>query len=102
MIDEKTKAEIKLKHKGELKLVTAGEFELVFKTPTRHEWDAWIDDDKSQSGLRVMAKSCCVYPADGNKAIDDLLNVHPALLGNGIADAILELAGVGLATVSPF
>jgi len=84
MINDKTKAEIKLKHKGELTLVTAGEIDLVFKGPSRHEWDAWIDDDKSQSGLRIMAKNCCVYPENAEATINELLDKHPALLGNGM------------------
>ena len=99
-ISEEDRAQIKAKHKGELRLVTAGDYSLVFCTPSRHEWDAWIDADKSQAGLRVMAKNCCVYPEDADAAINELLDKYPAVLGNGIADALLELAGVELATVS--
>ena len=103
-MNDETRQKIKAANKGArmLQVTVAGTDTFVFKAPSRSEWDAWIDGDKSQNGMRVMAKSCCVYPDDADAAITKVLDQYPAVLGNGFADAIAELAGLGVAVQSPF
>lgn len=101
-IDPDTRDAIKEKHPGELRLVEAGDHALVFKKPSRLLWDEWIEQGKTMAGMRLMARDCCVYPDDAEAAIKAMTEDFPATLANGISDAVLDLAGLNEARVSPF
>jgi hypothetical protein len=104
MISEETRKALKDKYRDRLRLVTIanGQFELVFTSPSRAEYDAWIDEKKSSQASRVMCKACCVYPDDNGQTFMQAIDTYPATLLNGIIDSVIELAGIGAAQVNSF
>jgi hypothetical protein len=93
MLDEKTVQDLKEKHGAELVSVEG----LVFRKPTRTEYDRWFDKmqvDKAQASkhARELASSCLVYP--DQEAFKALIDRRPGLLATTIVNEITELAGL--------
>lgn len=69
---------------------------LVFRRPTRLEYDRWFDtrEKSPSSAARELAQSCIVHP--GRDAMIAALDAQPALLmcKGGISDALTDLAGL--------
>lgn len=87
--------EIKSAH-GNTPLMAVGDL-IVFKRPTRAEYDRWVDAKvagSSQSdNARQLAQACLVFPKWDE--FKELLDQRPSLLLNECLDAMIELAGVG-------
>jgi hypothetical protein len=80
---------------GSTPLAAVGDL-IVFKRPSRAEYDRWVDAKVSggsqSTNARQLAQACLVYPS-----WDDfiaLLNERPSLLLNECLDALIELSGV--------
>lgn len=90
-------AELKEKH-GDIVGVEVAGVELVFRRPTRTEYDRWFDQmqvDKAQSSrhARQLAKACLVHPDEAG--FDTAIDKKPATLTTDVINAITELAGLG-------
>jgi hypothetical protein len=97
MLDPKIVEDLKAKHGPNLCGVkTRDGAVLVFKRPSRQEYDRWFDtrDKAPSSAARELAQACLVYP-ERNDMIA-ALEAQPALLmcKGGISDAITDLAGL--------
>lgn len=71
---------------------------IVFRRPTRAEYDSWMDMGGAQAGSaarRQLAEDTLVYPS--RDAFYAILDEYPALLNGACTNAILELAGLGKA-----
>jgi hypothetical protein len=101
MLDDKKIAELKAKHK-DLQAVETPNGSLVFRKPSRAEYDRWFDKTQSTPGERTaaareLAQSCLVFPdRDGFIAI---LDEWPALLCAEVLSACT--AGAGLQDTFP-
>lgn len=95
-MDQKLIDDLKAKHTN-LSLLTIDGMEFVFRTPTRPEFDRYMDSDKSQKGsavARELAASVLVYP-ERNDLIATLDRKPGALLAKGgVLDTILDMAGL--------
>jgi hypothetical protein len=85
-------------HGSDLVLVAARMCDLVFRKPTRHEYDRWFDKmqgDKSQasSHARELATATIVYP--DQDTLRSVLDDTPGILTTTLVDAITDLAGLG-------
>jgi hypothetical protein len=83
---------------GDLVCVESKSGPLVFRRPTRTEYDRWFDLMQSDKGnasrhARQLAKACRVYPDE--QGFDAALDRQPALCSREILDAVTELAGLG-------
>jgi hypothetical protein len=96
MLNDKVISELKEKHGDALVAVEASGVTLVFKRPTRGEFDRWFDkrSDHGTAAARELAQACLVYPARDEMIA--ALDQRPAMLmcRGGILDAITELAGL--------
>lgn len=85
--------ELKAKHSGQLMAVG----DMVFKRPSRAEYDRWVDAKVaggSQSvNARQLAQACLVHPTWDQ--FIETIDARPSLLLNEVLDALVELAGVG-------
>lgn len=101
MLDENKIKELKEKHGEELSLVEGPLGDLVFRKPTRAEYDRWYDKAKpGQVGsaqnysmaCRELCKACLVLPGeeDFNKAIEH----KPAILTIECVNAVTGMAGL--------
>lgn len=97
MLTPETIADLKSEHGPVLTAVKSAKGTLVFRKPTRGEYDRWRDQtiaDKSQQSRfdRELAASCIVWPSEDafREAIDD----QPAMLGVEIIGAITAMAGL--------
>ena len=100
-MDDATKAKIKADNPGApLTLFRIGEYELVFTAPRAASYDAWIDENKSSAGLRAMAQESLRYGTI--EQFNAMLERYPAVLWDDLAKALMQMAGLGQAEVSPF
>lgn len=98
MISEQQIAELKSKHGPDLVLVPVGDVDLVFRKPTRHEYDRWfdkmqVDKGSSSAHAREMAQATIVLP--GLDGLAAALDSKPGMLTTTIIDAITDLVGLG-------
>jgi malonyl CoA-acyl carrier protein transacylase len=98
VISEQQIAELKSKHGPDLVLVPVGDADLVFRKPTRHEYDRWfdkmqVDKGSSSAHAREMAQATLVHP--GKDELSSALDAQPGMLTTTIIDAITDLAGLG-------
>lgn len=89
-------AELKTKHGDQLTAVEGKNAWLVFRKPTRHEYDRYTDKvyaDRAQTRVAAweLAQSCIVDPGPG--ALTDAMDLEPAILLSNIAPAIHAMAG---------
>lgn len=88
-------AEIKANH-GNTPLMAVGDL-IVFKRPSRAEYDRWVDAKVAGSpqsvNARQFAQACLVFPTWDQ--FTEILNERPSILLNECLDALIELAGVG-------
>lgn len=95
-LDDKTIEELKAKH-SDLMQVEEDGTSLVFRKPTRTEYDRWFDkrNDQPTAAARELAQSTLVYPARDEMIA--MLDRKPALLmcAGGVLDVITKMAGVG-------
>jgi len=85
-----------LKAKHTVPMMVVGD-SIVFKRPSRAEYDRWADAKVAGGpqtvNARQLAQSCLVHPTwDEFIAV---LDQTPSLLLNECLDAMIELAGVG-------
>ena len=78
-----------------LTLVETEKGDLLFKKPTRADYDRWVDKhtyDKSNASAnaRELAQSCLVYP--NRDGLLSVLEEYPAILLNEILDALIGMA----------
>lgn len=90
-------ADLKTKHGPHLTAIRARKQTLVFRKPTRGEYDRWRDQtiaDKSQQSRfdRELAKACIVWPSED--AFSEALEDQPAMLGIEVVGALTSLAGL--------
>lgn len=97
MLDDKTVEELKAKHGKDLVLIESRKGPLVFRRPTRAEYDRWHDQVRSDpenatKHARQLAKATLALPDEAgfDAAIDD----QPAILCREVLDGICELAGL--------
>ena len=90
-------AKLKAQNGPELTAVYARKGVIVFRKPTRVEYDLWSDKARinaaDSAACRQLAQSCVVSPC----TYDDLMLViddQPALLQNEISSAITAMAGL--------
>lgn len=98
MLDDKKIQELKDAHGSELVSVDVDGTVLVFRKPTRTEFDRWIDKTRSDNAngskhARELVKSCRVYPDE--PSLDAALERRPAMLTSTLLDAVTEMAGLG-------
>lgn len=96
-LTSETVQELKAKFGQNLRAVRAEKHTLVFRKPSRGEYDRWRDQlaqDRSQISRvdRELAKACCVWPSE--QAFDEVLEDQPATLGADIIPALTSLAGL--------
>lgn len=89
---------LKSQHKSLTLIQSAEGVELVFRAPSRMEYNAWFSS-REQSEIdagQMLAQSTIVFPKDF-KAVMDVIEVEPSILlrPGGIVDSIIELAGAG-------
>lgn len=89
---------LKEKHGQDLVCVEARKSDLVFRKPTRHEYDRWFDKMQSDKGAasahaRELAKSTIVHPDQDTLSL--VLDDEPGILTTTIVDAVTDLAGLG-------
>jgi len=89
-------AELKTKHGDCLTAVEARNAWLIFRKPTRHEYDRYTDKvyaDRAQTRAAAweLAQSCIVEP--GPSALTAAMDLEPAILLSNIAPAIHAMAG---------
>ena len=87
---------LKDKHGHELTAVEGLTCWLVFRKPTRHEYDRYIDKitaDKAQTRTAAweMAQSCIVSP--GPQALTEAMDAEPAILLANILPALNGMVG---------
>ena len=97
-LDPKTISDLKEKHGQDLVAVEGPKGPLVFRKPTRHEYDRWRDQtfsDRAQSSrhARELVKCCLVHPDEAG--LDAAIADRPALVAGALIDAVTELAGLG-------
>lgn len=94
-LTEDTIAKLKAEHGGDLAKVETAAGPVVFRKPTRKEWDRFTDTIRSGSAAsascRELQTACLVWP--GRDGYNAALDAQPALLMRGFADALNELAG---------
>lgn len=95
-LDEKTIEDLKSKH-AELMSVEEDGTTLVFRRPTRAEYDRWFDkrNERPTDSARELAQSTLVHPK--REEMIELLDRKPALLmcAGGVLDVITKMAGIG-------
>jgi hypothetical protein len=96
-LDPQLVAKLKEQHGPYLIAVHAKKHILVFRKPTRGEYDEWSDkthSDKAQQSRhnRELAKRTVVHPSED--ALQEVLDDQPALLGAEILSAVTQLAGL--------
>ncbi len=101
-ISDKQVEELKARHGDNLVGLTASDgTTLVFKRPSRSDFDRWVDGQgRGTEAARELAQSCLVYPdRDGMISLLDRL---PGVLmcHNGILDTITKSAGYESGTTS--
>lgn len=89
-------ADLKAKHGDTLTAVEAKAAWLVFRKPTRHEYDRYLDRvmvDRAQTRQASweLAQACLVDP--GPQALVDAMDAEPAILLSDIGPAIHAMAG---------
>jgi hypothetical protein len=93
-------AQFKSQHGPHLAAVDVGDAVLVFRKPKRQEYDRWFEKrgESPPTAARELAQQCLVHPSFPE--LMTVLDDKPAVLsgGDGILDAILELAGLGVST----
>jgi hypothetical protein len=87
---------LKSKHGEPLTAVEAKNAWLIFRKPTRHEYDRYTDKvyaDRAQTRTAAweLAQSCLVDPAPD--ALTTAMDLEPALMLSNIAPAIHAMAG---------
>jgi hypothetical protein len=93
LTDEKI-AELKAKHPTLIMVEAAHDgTALVFRKPTRHEYDRWQDSDKKTKDHRELASSTLVFPENPAEFMA-ILDRLPGLLTvrGGILDSVCSLA----------
>jgi|SRR5687767_11316397 len=98
MLTEEKIAELKNLHGPRLTAVDCEDGVLVFKPPSRANYDRFVDKKMSapetmSAHMRELAQSCLVMP--NRDEMIALLDKYPALLLNEIAEAVLDLAQSG-------
>jgi len=98
MLDAKKIEELKANHGNELVLIESRKGPLVFRKPTRAEYDRWRDQVRSDGGnssqhARELAKATLVHPDESG--FDAAINDQPAILCQEVLDGVCELAGLG-------
>lgn len=90
-------AQLKQAHGPLMSVEIEGGADLVFKQPSRAEYDRWVDSKVAGGpatiNARQLAQSCLVEPTYDQ--FIEILAARPSLLLNEVLDALLELAGVG-------
>lgn len=86
----------KAKHGDKLVAVEALNDWLIFRKPTRHEYDRYIDKiTADRASVRVaaweLAQCTCVDP--GPAALGDAMDLEPAILLSDIVPALNSLVG---------
>lgn len=89
-------ADLKAKHGETLTAVEGTAAWLVFRKPTRHEYDRYIDKvtvDRGQtrSATWELAQACLVDP--NAQALTDAMDSEPAILLSDIGPALHAMAG---------
>jgi hypothetical protein len=92
MIDETTIQGLKEKHGSALSTVEGPKGTLVFRKPTRAEYDRWFDKNHASKNdasknARELVKACIVYPSTGPSG-------EPALLMAEFLSAVTGLCGL--------
>ncbi len=88
--------ELKAKH-GPLACVIVNDTVLVFRKPSRTEYDRWFDKNasnkpESSKHARELAKACRVLPDEAG--LDAVLEAKPAILMCEVLNSITGLAGL--------
>jgi len=89
-------ADLKTKHAGPLRALPALAAWLVFRRPSRHEYDRYLDTIAAdQSRMRMaaweLAQACLVSP--GPAALTDALDAEPAILLSDVLPLLNAMAG---------
>ncbi len=89
--------QLKATHGAALSCVLAKTGPLVFRKPTRTEYDRWFDKNaankaESSKNARELAKACRVYPDEAG--LDAALEATPAILMCEVLNAVTGLAGL--------
>lgn len=97
MLDEKKIEDLKAKHGTDLAMVESRKGPLVFRRPTRTEYDRWRDEtrnepENSSRHARQLAKATLVFPDEAG--FDAALDDQPAILCREVLDCICEMAGL--------
>lgn len=98
MLDDITESEaeeLRAKHGATLRAVEAASEWIVFRKPTRHEYDRYLDTITSDRGKTreaawQLAQSCCV-----RGALKDAMEAEPAILLADFLPALNDMAGDG-------
>lgn len=98
MITEEQVASLKAKHGEHLVHIEASSGDLVFRRPTRHEYDRWFDKMQADKGnasahARELAQATVVFPDQAG--LMTALDTSPGILTTTLVDAITDLAGLG-------
>lgn len=89
---------VKSKHGGELRAVEALNDWLIFRKPTRHEYDRYVDKiTADKANVRVaaweLAQSTIVDPVPGPAALGAAMDLEPAILLSDIIPALNSMVG---------
>jgi hypothetical protein len=95
-LTDKEIAELKSKHGETLTAIEATAAWLIFRKPTRHEYDRYLDKVTADRGsVRVatweLAQSCMCAPSAA--ALTDAMDAEPALLMSEVGPALHAMAG---------
>lgn len=97
-LTEEEIAELKAKHGDPLRAVEALNAWLVFRKPTRHEYDRYTDkltgdQAKMRSAAWELAQACIVAP--DKAALTAAMDAEPTILIADILPALNDMAGDG-------
>lgn len=89
---------VKAKHGDQLVAVEALNDWLIFRKPSRHEYDRYVDKitaDKSnvRTAAWELAQSTIVDPVPGPAALSAAMDLEPAILLSDIVPALNSLVG---------
>lgn len=90
---------LKERYGQDITLVEANKSDLVFRKPTRHEYDRWFDKMQVDKGAasahaRELAQATIIHPDQATLAA--VLDDSPGILTTTLVDAITDLAGLGV------
>jgi hypothetical protein len=96
-LSEKQIAELKEKYGQVLTLVETPDSDVVFRKPTRTEFDRWFDKNASDKAkgtehARQLVKSCLVFPTE--ETFNNIIDKTPALVPCEFLQACTGMAGL--------